>query len=120
MTIWKVRQRKRNRAKGSILIEGLLVLSFLMIPVVGLNLELIRAGQKQVELHDFCFSYTRCRALGGKDTQCRNFGGPIPHQRSTAFIDSKGIEGKAVIRYYGFFRFLHDRFQMTKRCHFSS
>jgi hypothetical protein len=119
--------------RGSVLIEGVLTLGLLVLPTMGLNLELIRAAQYQAGLHHVGFLYTRFRTFGVEERAARRraigaltraFGAKEARrwQRSvdTEFESHDGFgEGTVVYRYPGFHAYLHDRFQMTKRCRFS-
>jgi hypothetical protein len=121
------------KEKGSVLIEGILVLSLLILPSMAFNLELIRAAQMHVMSHHWCFIYVRLRSLGRGENESRR----TVHQwtaaalgraganrlwrivRSETWRDMKGIRGRVQVRYQGLFPLYKDRLQVTKQCLFS-
>lgn len=121
----------RKAQSGSVLVEAVFALSLIIIPLIGVNLEVIRGAQYQVILQEMVFRYTRYRVFHVADERARRaslfvtraFGdGESTRMKRSAHFSfepkSNYGEGVVVYRYPGFFP-MHDRIQMTKRCRFS-
>jgi hypothetical protein len=132
MTI-NLRGTKRS-PRGSILLEGVLSLFFIVLPLSGLQLELIRSAQYQVMFHHLSFLFVRSVALGSEQRIAFNRAIEVVttglgqgerlriQRRSETFLEEgpRGLVGRVRYRYPGLLvPFFHSRPQTTKRCLFS-
>lgn len=123
---------KKQGSHGSILFETLLTLFFIVLPLCGMQMELIRAAQYQVVLHHISFLLARSVGLGGEArrafiqaTQLVTEGlGDRERFRilnkSDWFVQERGggLEAKVRYRYPGLIPVFYSRPQMTKKCLF--
>ena len=122
----------KARERGSILVEAVMGLLFVILPLFAFQIELLRLAQYHALFHKMTFHYVRFLALGESERAAKQEAGRIPRAalsqreakhlvRFSDFIaeeNSHRLEGRIRYRYAGFFSFWKPRIQLTKSCQF--
>lgn len=119
---------------GSILVEAVLALSFIILPGMALQLELVRGVLNRAILHAAAFQYARHRGLGSEKRTAllatknltrlllsseRRQAGSLLHWEDGIYPSRQQVWSRVRVRYPTFFPFLKDRSQVTETCRFS-
>ena len=125
---------RRRHERGSVLVEGLAVLSLCLMSVV-VNFELIRRVRFEVVFHHAAFLTARFRMFGlgarearGKATEfVESALGDVPRNEGTLDVEEnrfqENLESLWRLRYPAFLRFPYEgqtkhHFEVTKKCKF--
>lgn len=123
-----------KRMRGSVLVEAVLALSFVVIPAIAVQFELIRTVWNRVVLQVSAFQFVRHRALGSSKAEAiaatRELTAVLlksekwqtrrlEHWEDGLYPSKNEVWSRVQVRYRTWFPFLQRQVQVTESCRFS-
>lgn len=119
--------------RGSILVEAVLALSFVVIPALALQLEIARVVLNRALLHASVFHFVRHRGLGSSKRTAllatrpltnrllkweRRQARAFEHWEEGQYPSRRELWAKVQVRYLTWFPWVQNQMQVTESCRF--